>query len=104
MFIHFLCLCPLRLAIMLNFNTSKVSRSMEQASGEGEMERERDAFYEVCFIGLFVAEPATRPLLCRTAQWDCFKDTNTSFIGSVCHFRTSKTAQKCHKKQHRSIK
>ena len=25
MFIHFLCLCPLRLAIMLNFNTSKVA-------------------------------------------------------------------------------
>ena len=24
MFIHFLCLCPLRLAIMLNFNISKV--------------------------------------------------------------------------------
>ena len=23
MFIHFLCLCPLRLAIMLNFNISK---------------------------------------------------------------------------------
>ena len=47
-------------------------------------ERERDAFYEVCFIGRFVAEPETRPLLCRTALWDCFKDTNTaSFIGSV---------------------
>ena len=25
MFIHFLCLCPLRLAIMLNFNISKVA-------------------------------------------------------------------------------
>ena len=25
MFIHFLCLCPLTLAIMLNFNTSKVA-------------------------------------------------------------------------------
>ena len=46
--------------------------------------RERDAFYEVCFIGQFVAEPETGPLLCRTALWDCFKDTNTaSFIGSV---------------------
>ena len=27
MFIHFLCLCPLRLAIMLNFNISKVAYS-----------------------------------------------------------------------------
>ena len=27
MFIHFLCLCPLRLAIMLNFNISKVANS-----------------------------------------------------------------------------
>ena len=25
MFIHFLCLCPLRLAIMLNFHISKVA-------------------------------------------------------------------------------
>ena len=25
MFIHFLCFCPLRLAIMLNFNISKVA-------------------------------------------------------------------------------
>ena len=25
MLIHFLCLCPLRLAIMLNFNISKVA-------------------------------------------------------------------------------
>ena len=25
MFIHFLCLCPLRLAMMLNFNISKVA-------------------------------------------------------------------------------
>ena len=31
-----------------------------------------------------MAEPETGPLLCRTALWDCFKDTNTaSFIGSV---------------------
>ena len=27
MFIHFLCLCPLRLAIMLNHNISKVART-----------------------------------------------------------------------------
>ena len=27
MLIHFLCLCPLRLAIMLNFNISKVANS-----------------------------------------------------------------------------
>ena len=27
MLIHFLCLCPLRLAIMLNFNKSKVAYS-----------------------------------------------------------------------------
>ena len=27
MFIHFLCLCPLRLAIMLNFNILKVAYS-----------------------------------------------------------------------------
>ena len=54
----------------------------KEVGGEGE--RERDAFYEVCFIGQFVAEPETGPLLCRTALWDCFKDTNTaSFIGSV---------------------
>ena len=62
-----------------------------EGDGEGvkkwvgkERERERDAFYEVCFIGEFVPEPETGPLLCRTALWDCFKDTNTaSFIGSV---------------------
>ena len=29
MFIHFLCLCPLTLAIMLNFNTSKVADCYE---------------------------------------------------------------------------
>ena len=33
-------------------------------------ERERDAFYEVCFIGQFVAEPGTGPLLCRTHDCD----------------------------------
>ena len=48
----------------------------KEVGGEGE--RERDAFYEVCFIGQFVAEPDTGPLLCRTALWDCFKDTNTA--------------------------
>ena len=54
----------------------------KEVGGEGE--RERDAFYEVCFIGRFVAERETGPLLCRTALWDRFKDTNTaSFIGSV---------------------
>ena len=52
--------------------------------GGGEAERERDAFYEVSFIDQFVAEPETGPLLCRTALWDCFRDTNTaSFIGLV---------------------
>ena len=50
---------------------------------EREREREKDAFYEVCFIGQFVAEPETWPLLCRTALRDCFKDSKTSFIGSV---------------------
>ena len=59
-------------------------KGVKKGGGEGERERERDAFYEVCFIGQFVAEPETGPLLCRTALWDCFKDTNTaSFIGSV---------------------
>ena len=72
---------------------------------ERERERERGIlFHEVSFIGRFVAEPETGPLLCRTVLWDCFKDTNTSFIGSVCHFRKSKTAQKCQTTQHRSIK
>ena len=32
MFIHFLCLCPLRLAIMLNFNISKVAYSHKVCS------------------------------------------------------------------------
>ena len=62
-----------------------------EGDGEGvknwvgkERERGRDVFYEVSFIGQFVAEPETGPLLCRTALWDCFRDTNTaSFIGSV---------------------
>ena len=55
---------------------------------------------ERCFLwGLFYWpvcgwEPETGPLLCRTALWDCFKDINTSFIGSLFHFRESKTAQK----------
>ena len=35
-----------------------------------ERERERDAFYEVCFIGQLVAEPETGPLLCRTHDCD----------------------------------
>ena len=56
-------------------------KGVKKGAGEGERERERDAFYEVCFIGQFVAEPETGPLLCLL--WDCFKDTNTSFIGSV---------------------
>ena len=38
--------------------------------GCGKGERERDAFYEVCFIGQFVAEPGTGPLLCRTHDCD----------------------------------
>ena len=67
-------------------------------------ERERDAFYEVSLIGQFVTEPETGPLLCRTVLWDCFKDTNTFFIGSARHFCKSKTAQQCHTTQHRSIK
>ena len=48
-----------------------------EGDGEGlkkgvgkERERERDAFYEVCFIGQFVAEPPTGPLLCRTHDCD----------------------------------
>ena len=40
----------------------------EEGCGKGE--RERDAFYEVCFIGQFVAEPGTGPLLCRTHDCD----------------------------------
>ena len=72
---------------------------------ERERERERGIlFHEVSFIGRFVAEPETGPLLCRTVLWHCFKDTNISFIGSVYHFRKSKTAQKCQTTQHRSIK
>ena len=83
------------------FSSRERERGREK---EGERERERDGFYEVCFIGQFVAEPETGQLSCRTAPWDCFKDTNTSFIGSVCHFRKSKTAPKCYTTQHRSIK
>ena len=48
-----------------------------EGDGEGltkgvgkEREREGDAFYEVCFIGQFVAEPGTGPLLCRTHDCD----------------------------------
>ena len=40
----------------------------EEGCGKGE--RERDAFYEVCFIGQFVAEPGTGPLFCRTHDCD----------------------------------
>ena len=31
MFIHFLCLCPLRLAIMLNFNIAKVAYAEDKS-------------------------------------------------------------------------
>ena len=43
---------------------------MRGEEGCGKGERERDAFYEVCFIGQFVAEPGTGPLLCRTHDCD----------------------------------
>ena len=48
-------------------------------------ERERGMlFMRFVLFCEFVPEPETGPLLCRTALWDCFKDTNTaSFIGSV---------------------
>ena len=41
-------------------------RGGEGGGREGEGEGERDAFYEICFIGQFVADPETGPLLCRT--------------------------------------
>ena len=50
MFIHFLCFCPLRLAIMLNFNISKVaySHAMHHLSFGGSLGL-GIAFRAVCF-------------------------------------------------------
>ena len=68
--------------------------------------RERDAFYEVCFIGQFVGESQRPGHCCVERHYQgCLKDTNTSFIGSVFHFRESETAQnQCHTTKHRSVK
>ena len=57
-------------------------------------ERERCFLWGLLYWPVCGWEPETGPLLCRTALWDCFKDTDTSFIGSVFYFRKSKTAQK----------
>ena len=47
MLIHFLCLCPLRLAIMLNFNISKVTysqRSLVHNTRIGEISYQDENF------------------------------------------------------------
>ena len=91
----------MQLRIILKFPSGHSEISFTQLLRERETEM---LFHEVSFIGQFVAEPETGPLLRRTVLWDCFKGTNTYFIGSVCDFRKPKTAQKYHTTQHRSIK
>ena len=58
MFIHFFCLCPLSLAIKLNFNISKVVYWMNSTQDLLQPNHFSDAFY-ISFFTCYFAFPLT---------------------------------------------
>ena len=55
MFIHFLCLYPLRLAILLNFNISKVAYSCSGSENKGIQIRDVPSSEASNFLLLFMS-------------------------------------------------